>query len=73
MSSIPKTVIELSDINTGDDPRCHRVQQVLVNGTPVLIKKDGIDIEYGDEITVVTLQILPTEIHFNHKPNQEAK
>lgn len=73
MSSAPRTVIELSDIGTGDDPLCHKVRQVLVNGTPVLLEPDGIDIDFGDgRPTLVTLRILPTEIHFNHKQIQEA-
>lgn len=73
MSRAPRTVIELSDRTTGDDPVCHKTREIRINGTPVLIEKDGIEIEYGDEITtVVVLRILPTEIHFNHKQIQEA-
>lgn len=73
MSDVPRTVIEFQDVGTGDNPLCHRTREVLINGTPVLIQRDGIDIEHGgDQITVVTLRILPTEVHFNHKSIQEA-
>lgn len=43
----------------------HVCRQVYVNGTPVLLTEDGIEIEYGTkEPTVVTLRILPKSITF---------
>ena len=64
--SLPRTVVEFVDTNI-DPAIAHVVKEVRINGTPVLIEKDGVNIEYGtDKATVVTLRILATEIRFNH-------
>lgn len=61
----PRTVVEFVDTNT--DAIAHFVKEVRINGAPVLIEKDGVNIEYGtDKATVVELRILATEIRFNH-------
>lgn len=65
--NLPRTVIEFKDYAGAEDAPCHKVSRVFIDGTEVLVEKDGIDIEYGDhQATVVTLRLLPTEIHFNH-------
>lgn len=69
MVSTPRTIIDFVDRGTGDTPLCHKAREVHINGIPVLVAKDGIDIEYGpDVITAITLRLLPTEVHFIHQP-----
>jgi type IV secretory pathway protease TraF len=64
--SIPRTVVEIIEpTETPGQNVCHLAREVRINGVPVLVKEDGIDITFGaQEITTVTLEILPTEIHF---------
>lgn len=68
--NLPRTVVELKDYEgaSGDkDPLMHKVARVFVNGSEVLVERDGIDIEFGEsQATVVTLRIQATEVHFNH-------
>jgi len=65
MSNLPRTIIEFTDTKSPDPALAHITRQVKVNGTPVLLAEDGVEIEYGyGEITKVTLTILPTEVHF---------
>lgn len=69
MSETPRTIIEFVD-HPGTD-LCHKTNQVKINGTPVLVEANGIDVSVGGrDATVVTLRILPTEIHFNHPPKE---
>ena len=65
MSNLPRTIIEFTDTKSPDPALAHITRQVKVNGTPVLLAEDGVEIEYGyGEITKVILTILPTEVHF---------
>lgn len=73
MPDLPRTVIEFVDPVGGENPVCHKLKEVHINGTAVLVAEDGIDIEYGAGIpTAVTLRMLPTEVHFiNKQPSKE--
>ena len=62
MSDTPETHIH---IESRDDIPCHIARSVYVNGTPVLLAEDGLEIEYGfNEMTKVTLTILPKTLTF---------
>ena len=69
--NIPRTIIDVNDTpSTGAGAAaCHIAKTVNVNGQEVLLEPDGFDISFGpDEPTVVTLRMLPTEIHFGRAP-----
>lgn len=69
MSTTPQTFIEIRDQDHRDRPVGHVAKQVYINGSPVLVAEDGVHIKYGpDEMTTVTLDLLPTELHFGHGP-----
>lgn len=72
----PRTVVEFMDHPSST--LAHKTLEVWVNGTPVLIERDGVDIEFkrsadGTPLatTVVTLRLLPTEVHFT-RPHPEG-
>lgn len=64
----PKTVVELRDRESAaDGVGPHTAQRVLVNGSPVRIEVDGVDVDFGPSgPTVVTLRLLADEVHFTH-------
>lgn len=63
---IPKTTIEVTDVMPDPEhARCHKTREYRVNGVPVLLAEDGFWIDHGpNQATVVHLEILATEIHF---------
>ena len=66
-SDRPRTVVEFRDYVGAEDAPCHRATRVFVNGSQVLVEEGGVDIEFGpNDATVVTLRLLPNEVHFNH-------
>ena len=70
--STPRTIIEFVDVVNSDNPLAHKVKEIRVNGTAVLLAEYGVDIEYGfNEVTAVTLRILPSEVHFISKKPEE--
>lgn len=66
----PRTIIEFTDVNPNPLGHvAHTLKEIRINGAPVLVAEDGIDIEFGHgEVTAVTLRLLPTEIHFRSAP-----
>lgn len=67
LSDVPRTLIEIKDYPGGEDVPAHKAKRVFINGKEVLIEKNGITVDFGeDEPTVVTLRIMPTELRFNH-------
>jgi len=66
VSSPPETVIEFLDYKENPSSRGpHKTARVRINGHEVLVAKDGIHLSCGDgETTQVTLQLLPSEVHF---------
>lgn len=65
----PRTVIDFVDIQPPEQALAHRMREVHINGVPVLVAKDGIDLEFSEsDVTSVTLRLLPTEVHFISKP-----
>jgi len=72
MSSHPRTVVEFLD-HPGTH-LCHKTVTIAINGTPVLVERDGIDVDIdpdGVRATTVTVRLLPTEIHFTRRPEPE--
>lgn len=71
MTDLPRTVITL----TGDRGPLHVAKGVLVNGSPVTVAEDGVDIDFGpDEVTTVTLTLLADEVHFvKEAPTETGK
>lgn len=67
LSDVPRTLIEIKDYAGGEDVPAHKAKRVFINGSEVLVKSGGIDVSFGgDDPTVVTLRIMPTELRFNH-------
>lgn len=66
MTRQPRTTIEFIDrTNDPGNTLAHIASEVRINGTPVLVARDSIDVECGDnEATAVTLTLLPTKVHF---------
>lgn len=59
------TVVELVDVAYADGEATPRkVQAVLVNGTPVQVLRDGIDVDHGNDhdCVVVTLKLLASRV-----------
>ena len=45
----------------------HKTKELRINGVPVLVESDSVYLEFGtDELTKLTVTILPAEVHFNH-------
>lgn len=66
----PRTVVELIDSTPGNV--CHKVKTVHINGKPVRIKADSLQIDYGyDDVTTVTVTLMVDELHFRHRREDE--
>ena len=71
MSDLPRTIIGFTDTTAPDQALAHVTRQVRVNGIPVLLAEDGVEIEYGHgQVTKVILTILPTEVHFTARKEE---
>lgn len=73
----PRTIIEfIEPLDFPNETIAHKSKEIRINGVPVLVKADDIQIEYGNNVvTAVTLTLIPTEIHFRaaepyEEPNQ---
>lgn len=67
ISDVPKTLIEIKDFPGSEDVPAHKAKRVFINGTEVLVKDGGLSVTFGgNDPTVVTIQIMPTELRFNH-------
>ena len=63
-----RTVVELLDVAERDDEesaRPHVARMVRVNGQPVRVASDGVEIDFGENRpTIVTLRLLADEVRF---------
>lgn len=69
MRRTPRTLIEfvepVPEGSNAEDAVAHKMRVVHINGQEVLVERDSIDLTFGpDEITKVTLTIIPTEVRF---------
>lgn len=76
MSKPPRTLVEFVDrVPEGRDPDsniAHKTQAIYINGEEVLVERDTTVLDFGDnEVTKVTLTILPTEVRFTAKEATE--
>lgn len=61
----PKTLVEFRDGAPAHYP-AHKAMTVWINGTEVLVEKNSLSLDFGDEsATTVTLTLLPHEVRFN--------
>lgn len=66
----PKTVVELVDSATGHT--CHKTMTVHINGSPVRVLADSLEIGFGfNETTTVQLTLLVDELHFRARREDE--
>lgn len=59
----PRTVVELVDTSGHD--LIHKPRQFRIDGSPVLVAQDGIELDFSDKTaTTVTFRLLVSEVHF---------
>lgn len=74
--SRPKTIIEfIEPLDFPDKTVAHKAKEIRINGVPVLVKADDIDLQFGfNDITSLTITLIPTEVHFRAaEPFEESK
>lgn len=65
MRDYPRTIVEFKDREGSESP-IHKLSRLYINGQEVLVAKDSIMLDFGDDCaTTVTLTLQPNEIRFN--------
>lgn len=65
----PRTIVEFKDNPySGEDIYPHKAMRVFINGQEVLVERDSIFLDFGDDqVTTVQLTLQPSEVHFHNK------
>ena len=73
MTDFPKTLIEFRDRHRDSTGQLlHKAcGPILIDGNPVAVERGSVKFESGeDQITKVTLTLLPHEVRFNHNTEE---